>query len=924
MALKWWLSLLARQLVRPARLPLPRRARLPLEVLEDRLAPASMATFFVDRLSSAATDGNVMTGQGSLAFCISQADAHGGANTIVFDPSVFGPGPGQARGVTLSSPLPTITDAMTIDGPAGQLTFVERDSTAGSFRLFDVAGSASVTLNNLDIRRGSVQGDGGGIFSQGALALNNCRVDDNSASGSGGGIASTGNLFLDGCTLDGNSAMLGSGLFVTANGEAGTGQFTNCTFGGSSVALLGAGGGYDLSLLNCTLDAGLFNQADTGSVTVRYQNTLFADPSGPNITVQGPGAVAVSLGHNLSTDASGNLSSNLGDQIDTDPLLGPLRDNGGPVPTRGLLPGSPALGAADSSAPAVDARGVSRPQNGAPDIGAFEARPFTVQASGFEQSTPAGTPFASPLRLRLLEGANPVEGATVNFSLAAGTASAEFPAGAVTARVTTDASGYATAPILIAGQQAGSLDAALTASGGLSASGTLFVEQPANDGAPQVDSGDDQFVTQGELFLRTISFAGAGTGDFSGSVDFGDGTPVEELQLQPDHTAILAHVFADEGSFVVTVRIDDRRGGEGVGLFFADVLLPGISGALKEDDANGNTLTLPDAVAQALSTDGTPQARIILADVPASTAARLTGTPISSEPTTRAASFDLRVVGRLDSLHGVLVSFHYPDNLAGQPLLTYYDPITDKQEPVSAQLLLVNRAQHRITILFDRLSSPGVGNLKRTVFTISVPTALPAATDQAGPLVVLAASVTLTQPITESSTSSSGQAGPTGPGTQGTQVAAAALGSLVGGANETSGLGRWLVYGDTGPLGELPPPPDSLIGLPPLAIVPSQLMAPAQPPTTSRPSPYQQETREQAPPDRAAPPAGWEQELDLAVPAEQECLSDLAFAADIRDWQSEDRPAVWLAATAALAALAPAMRGEVRGRLPKPHGAPQR
>jgi hypothetical protein len=36
-----------------------------------------------------------------------------------------------------------------------------------------------------------------------------------------------------------------------------------------------------------------------------------------------------------------------GDQINTDPLLGPLQDNGGPTLTHMLLPGSPAIDAGD-------------------------------------------------------------------------------------------------------------------------------------------------------------------------------------------------------------------------------------------------------------------------------------------------------------------------------------------------------------------------------------------------------------------------------------------------------------------------------------------------------------------------------------------------------------------------------------------------
>ncbi len=93
-----------------------------------------------------------------------------------------------------------------------------------------------------------------------------------------------------------------------------------------------------------------------------------------------PGWKTVSLGYNLISDNSCGLNAT-GDLTNTNPLLGPLADNGGAVPTHGLLAGSPALNAGNPNAPGsgagtcatTDARGVARPQAGRCDIGAFEA-----------------------------------------------------------------------------------------------------------------------------------------------------------------------------------------------------------------------------------------------------------------------------------------------------------------------------------------------------------------------------------------------------------------------------------------------------------------------------------------------------------------------------------------------------------------------
>jgi len=59
--------------------------------------------------------------------------------------------------------------------------------------------------------------------------------------------------------------------------------------------------------------------------------------------------------------------------IFTDPLLGPLADNGGPQQTMALGAGSPAINAGNSTAcPATDQRGIGRPQGSGCDIGAYE------------------------------------------------------------------------------------------------------------------------------------------------------------------------------------------------------------------------------------------------------------------------------------------------------------------------------------------------------------------------------------------------------------------------------------------------------------------------------------------------------------------------------------------------------------------------
>jgi len=117
-------------------------------------------------------------------------------------------------------------------------------------------------------------------------------------------------------------------------------------------------------------------------------NSVFkAGSSGTNIVNTGTGA---SQGYNISSDDGGGYLTGPGDQINTDPLLGPLQNNGGPTFTHALLPGSPAIDAGNPNftpPPFYDQRGLGfdRVRNGRIDIGSFEV-----------QFGPTPTPTATP------------------------------------------------------------------------------------------------------------------------------------------------------------------------------------------------------------------------------------------------------------------------------------------------------------------------------------------------------------------------------------------------------------------------------------------------------------------------------------------------------------------------------------------------
>ena len=112
---------------------------------------------------------------------------------------------------------------------------------------------------------------------------------------------------------------------------------------------------------------------------MEIRNTIFnAGALGENIVNNG--GTVTSHGYNLSSDDGGGVLTGPGDQINTDPLLGPLQDNGGPTFTHLPLLGSPAIDAGDpefTRPPDHDQRGSCfyRVFGRRIDIGSVETQP---------------------------------------------------------------------------------------------------------------------------------------------------------------------------------------------------------------------------------------------------------------------------------------------------------------------------------------------------------------------------------------------------------------------------------------------------------------------------------------------------------------------------------------------------------------------
>jgi hypothetical protein len=216
---------------------------------------------------------------------------------------------------------------------------------------------------------------GGGIdHAAGTLTITDSELSANSAD-IGGGIAveNGGPATLTGVAIVGNTAGGdGAGLFNQFQTTV-----TNTTIAGNVVTQpAGEGGGADFegpaTLRNVTV-AGNSAATAAGLRTVAaltLQNTIVVGPC-PAV---GPGAIA-SAGNNLTDGTTCHLTGP-GDLATASFGLGPLAANGGLTRTLALLPGSPAVDAANAGAcAATDQRGAPRPQGAGCDIGAYEATP---------------------------------------------------------------------------------------------------------------------------------------------------------------------------------------------------------------------------------------------------------------------------------------------------------------------------------------------------------------------------------------------------------------------------------------------------------------------------------------------------------------------------------------------------------------------
>jgi hypothetical protein len=241
-----------------------------------------------------------------------------------------------------------------------------------------------VTLQDSTVRDNSA-GYSSGIYNL-AEAEGTASVIINSSTLSGNIITNPTPEFGDGCIYsitDGGTVAIDVNN-STISGNTGRAIFNDSITGKATLLLTN-------STINGNSGIGVLNNAHPGATAMLdIANTILnSGPSGSCIS--NTGGLLISHGYNLSSDAAGGdnttdpsgLLNGPGDIRNTNPLFGPLQNNGGPTLTHALLKNSPAINGGDPNFNAYsfnpprfyDQRGPGFPRvvNGRLDIGAFES-----------------------------------------------------------------------------------------------------------------------------------------------------------------------------------------------------------------------------------------------------------------------------------------------------------------------------------------------------------------------------------------------------------------------------------------------------------------------------------------------------------------------------------------------------------------------
>src|SRR5438046_10208118 len=210
----------------------------------------------------------------------------------------------------------TITVINTNDGGHGSLRQAIADANDGDIiNARGVFGSIELSSGELPVNKNlTINGPGADKLS--VENTHSSRVFE---------IGSDKIVAISGLAINSGEAALG------VTNSSGSVVIQNCTINGNTVeGPSGFGFGGNIFMVEGTMEIG---------------NTILNAGSGGNLFSFGNQGIIISDGYNLSSDNGADYLTAAGDQVNTDPRVGPLQDNGCPTVTHALLADSPAINA---------------------------------------------------------------------------------------------------------------------------------------------------------------------------------------------------------------------------------------------------------------------------------------------------------------------------------------------------------------------------------------------------------------------------------------------------------------------------------------------------------------------------------------------------------------------------------------------------
>jgi len=353
-------------------------------------------------------------GQGSFAAAVKKANKKQGGDQIRFAKSLRGK-------IDLPEEVVTLTGKVVIEGNGygdpennrfGRLVLsghrggselaVDRESKAALRGLYLDGVSLAASRSDLTVQDSFVDGErtvdetgisGGDLrvlgtivqsFDRGIAIGEVGRIDESTITGNVGSggvtVGSGANADVSNSTISGNVVSGSPGVFgggLSTSQYSSSARVVNTTIAGNeAIGNMSRGGGLsgDVEVINSTIAnnraasgagiAGGPGDADVSNSIVFGNRTFGGDASDCQDPFTSSGGNVIGAPGECVLDA---------DDVSTDPLLGPLADNGGPTETMSIGASSPAIGlAVEATASKFDQRGVRRGDD--PDAGAYQRR----------------------------------------------------------------------------------------------------------------------------------------------------------------------------------------------------------------------------------------------------------------------------------------------------------------------------------------------------------------------------------------------------------------------------------------------------------------------------------------------------------------------------------------------------------------------